>query len=155
MDEFIAWYCSEPRLALGRIVVTRFRMSLEARGLASSSINERLAAVRRLAYEAADCGLLSPDLAAGIRRVKGCQATRPPLWQLADVGTGAVDEVHAAQIEDDALVASGQQVADKVPQDGAALPKRDVVSEVHDGDAIKCARAVRRHWRPLQRHYIT
>jgi len=28
-------------------------------------------AVRRLAYEAFDCGLLSPDLAAGIRRVKG------------------------------------------------------------------------------------
>lgn len=27
--------------------------------------------MRRLAYEAADCGLLSPDLAAGIRRVKG------------------------------------------------------------------------------------
>jgi site-specific recombinase XerD len=27
--------------------------------------------VRRLAYEAADCGLLSPDLTAGIRRVKG------------------------------------------------------------------------------------
>jgi integrase len=30
-----------------------------------------LGAVRRLAYEAADCGLLSADLAAGIRRVKG------------------------------------------------------------------------------------
>ena len=27
--------------------------------------------MRRLAYEAADCGLLSSDLAAGIRRVKG------------------------------------------------------------------------------------
>ena len=73
IDEFIAWYCSEPRLAFGRVVVTRFRMSLEARGLASSSINQRLAAVRRLAYEAADCGLLSPDLAAGIRRVKGAK----------------------------------------------------------------------------------
>ncbi|HEX7422786.1 MAG TPA: DUF2293 domain-containing protein [Terriglobales bacterium] len=73
MDEFIAWYCSEPRLAFGRIVVTRFRMSLEERGLASSSINQRLAAVRRLAYEAADCGLLSPELAAGIRRVKGAK----------------------------------------------------------------------------------
>ena len=71
MDSFIEWYCSEPRLAFGRIVVTRFRMSLEARGLSSSSINQRLAAVRRLAYEAADCGLLSPELAAGIRRVKG------------------------------------------------------------------------------------
>ncbi|HET7206613.1 MAG TPA: tyrosine-type recombinase/integrase, partial [Terriglobales bacterium] len=43
----------------------------EARGLSSSSINQRLAAVRRLAYEAADCGSLSPELAAGIRRVKG------------------------------------------------------------------------------------
>lgn len=31
----------------------------------------RLGAVRRLAYEAADCGLLSADLATGIRRVKG------------------------------------------------------------------------------------
>jgi site-specific recombinase XerD len=31
----------------------------------------RLGAVRRLAYEAADSGLLSSDLAAGIRRVKG------------------------------------------------------------------------------------
>ena len=27
--------------------------------------------MRRLAYETADCGLLSSDLAAGIRRVKG------------------------------------------------------------------------------------
>jgi site-specific recombinase XerC len=32
-----------------------------------------LAAVRRLAYEASDTGLLSPDLAAGIRRVKGAK----------------------------------------------------------------------------------
>lgn len=32
-----------------------------------------LAAVRRLAYEAADSGLLSPELAAGIRRVKGAK----------------------------------------------------------------------------------
>lgn len=33
----------------------------------------RLAAVRRLAYEASDTALLSPDLAAGIRRVKGAK----------------------------------------------------------------------------------
>jgi site-specific recombinase XerD len=39
--------------------------------LAPGTINVRLAAVRRLAYEAADAGLLSPELAAGIRRVKG------------------------------------------------------------------------------------
>src|SRR6476619_6549473 len=41
------------------------------RGYAPATINFRLAAVRRVAYEAADAGLLSPELAAGIRRVKG------------------------------------------------------------------------------------
>src|SRR2546422_1153733 len=45
-------------------------MHLESRHLAPGTINLRLGAVRRLAYEAADCGLLSADLAAGIRRVK-------------------------------------------------------------------------------------
>jgi hypothetical protein len=48
-------------------------MHLEAKHLAPATINLRLAAVRRLAYEAADVGLLSPDLAAGIRRVKGAK----------------------------------------------------------------------------------
>lgn len=52
-------------------MVTRYRIFLEQLRYASSTINLRLAAVRRLAYEAADSGLLSPELAAGIRRVKG------------------------------------------------------------------------------------
>lgn len=52
-------------------MVLRFRLHLESLGLAAGTINQRLAAVRRLAYEAADSGLLSPELAAGIRRVKG------------------------------------------------------------------------------------
>jgi hypothetical protein len=39
--------------------------------LAPGTVNLRLGAVRRLAYEASNCGLLSPDLAAGIRRVRG------------------------------------------------------------------------------------
>src|SRR3984885_4178079 len=71
LDQFIAWYCSEPRLAFSRIVVTRYRMHLESRALAANTINQQLAAVRRLAHEAADAGLLSPELAAGIGRVKG------------------------------------------------------------------------------------
>jgi len=71
IDQFIAWYCSEPRLAFNRIVVARYRMYLESRHLAANTINQQLAAVRRLAHEAADSGLLSPELAAGISRVKG------------------------------------------------------------------------------------
>jgi hypothetical protein len=63
IDQFIAWYCSEPRLAFNRIVVVRYRMHLESRSLAANTINQQLAAVRRLAHEAADSGLLSPELA--------------------------------------------------------------------------------------------
>jgi site-specific recombinase XerD len=69
--EFTDWYCSEPRLAFNKTVVTRYRIFLEQAHYAASTLNLRLAAVRRLAYEASDAGLLSPDLAAGIRRVKG------------------------------------------------------------------------------------
>jgi hypothetical protein len=71
IDEFVEWYCSEPRLSFSKTVVLRYRMHLESRHLAPGTINLRLGAVRRLAYEAADGGLLSADLAAGIRRVKG------------------------------------------------------------------------------------
>src|SRR5262245_40893970 len=71
ITEFVEWYCSEPRLAFNRTVVLRYRISLEQRRYAPSTINLRLATVRRIAYEAADSGLLSPELAGGIRRVKG------------------------------------------------------------------------------------
>ena len=71
IDQFIAWYCSESRLAFNRIVVVRYRMYLESRHLAANTINQQLAAVRRLAHEAADSGLLSPELAARNGRVRG------------------------------------------------------------------------------------
>jgi hypothetical protein len=88
IDEFVAWYCSEPRLALNKTVVLRYRFHLEERDLAPGTINVRMAAVRRLAYEAADSDLLSPELAAGIHRFKRCSlagfpACPPPeqrLW---------------------------------------------------------------------------
>src|ERR1700751_452131 len=73
--EFIEWYCSEPRLAFNKTVVTRYRISLEQQHYASTTINLRLAAVRRLAYEAADCGVLSADLAAGV-----CRGERGKRW---------------------------------------------------------------------------
>ncbi len=49
INEFIAWYCSEPRLSFNKTVVTRYRMHLESRQLAPGTINVRLASVRRLA----------------------------------------------------------------------------------------------------------
>ena len=56
----LTWYCSEPRLALNRIVVLRYRAHLESHQLAPGTINLRLGAVRGLAYEAADVVLSAP-----------------------------------------------------------------------------------------------
>ena len=87
IDEFLGWYCSEPRLAFNRSVVLRYRFFLEQKNLAPSTINVRLAAVRRLAHEAADTGLLSPELAAGIGRVKGAKRLGSSNRKLADCRT--------------------------------------------------------------------
>src|SRR6266481_4509204 len=88
IDEFVEWYCSEPRLSFSKAGVIRYRMYLETRHLAPGTINLRLGAVRRLAYEASDCGLLSADLAAGIRRVKGVKklGVRLGNWLTAEQG---------------------------------------------------------------------
>src|SRR6266542_2006683 len=73
IDEFVDWYCSEPRLAFNRIVVLRYRSHLESRQLAPGTINLRLLALRRRASDAAGCGPLRADLAAGIRRAEGAE----------------------------------------------------------------------------------
>jgi hypothetical protein len=78
IDDFVTSYCSEPRLAFSKTVVLRYQIEPESRHLAPPTINLRLAAVRRLAYEAADTRLLSSDLAAGIRRVKGAKTPEGP-----------------------------------------------------------------------------
>ena len=86
ITDFVEWYCSEPRLAFSRTVVLRYRIFLEQKQYAPTTINLRLAAVRRVAFEAADSGLLSPELAAGIRRVKGVRriGVRVGNWLTAD-----------------------------------------------------------------------
>jgi integrase len=74
LDEFIRWYTEEPRAGFTKATVSAWRVALEARKLGPISINVRLTAVRKLAVEAADNGLLAPSLAAGIARIKGVRA---------------------------------------------------------------------------------
>src|SRR5664279_4768941 len=71
LDEFFAWYSQEPRPGFTKATVAAWRVALEARGLGTVSINVRITAVRKLAVEAADNGLLAPELTNGITRVKG------------------------------------------------------------------------------------
>jgi len=74
LDEFVAWIRQERRPGFSKATVNAWRVSLEARGLGSSPISVRMSAVRKLAVEAADNGLLAPELAAGIIRVKGVKS---------------------------------------------------------------------------------
>src|SRR5579871_79116 len=74
LDEFLAWFQREPRSGFTKATVSAWRVSLEERKLGSSSIIIRMSAIRKLAAEAADNGLLAPELAAGISRVKSAKS---------------------------------------------------------------------------------
>src|ERR1700693_5618998 len=74
LDEFFEWFGREPRPGFTKATVSAWRVALEARELGSISINVRITAVRKLAVEAADNGLLAPELAAGIARIKGVRS---------------------------------------------------------------------------------
>ena len=67
LDEFFSWFSQEPRPGFTKATVSAWRVALEARGLGAVSINVRITAVRKLAVEAADNGLLAPELACGFR----------------------------------------------------------------------------------------
>src|SRR5271168_2181947 len=77
LDEFFEWFGREPRPGFTKATVSAWCVALEARGLGSISINVQITAVRKLAVEAADNGLLAPELAAGITRIKGVRSPHP------------------------------------------------------------------------------
>jgi integrase len=73
LDEFLTWF-QAPRPGFTKATVSAWRVSLEDRRLGSSSIIIRMSAIRKLAAEAADNGLLAPELAAGIARVRSAKS---------------------------------------------------------------------------------
>src|SRR6201984_3789447 len=74
LDEFMGWFQQAPRPGFTKATVSAWRVSLEDRRLGSSSIIIRMSAIRKLAAEAADNGLIAPELAAGISRVKSAKS---------------------------------------------------------------------------------
>src|ERR1700681_1179945 len=75
LNEFLAWFQQAPRPGFTKATVSAWRVSLEARRLGEISIIIRMSAIRKLAAEAADNGLLAPELAQGISRVKSVKST--------------------------------------------------------------------------------
>lgn len=81
LREFIAWHSSTAQ-ALCKATVQRYAAQLRESGLSPAAINQRLCAIRKLAEEAADNGALDPQIANGIRAVKGVrqEGTRSGNW---------------------------------------------------------------------------
>lgn len=71
--DFFHWHRGIGRPQLSKGVVQRYAAELREAGMAPSSINQRLSAIRKLALEAADNGALDPQVASGIRAVKGAR----------------------------------------------------------------------------------
>jgi site-specific recombinase XerD len=71
--DFFHWHRGMERPQLNKAIVQRYAAGLREAGMAASSINLRLSAIRKLALEAADNGALDPQVANGIRAVKGAR----------------------------------------------------------------------------------
>ncbi len=82
LRDFFLWWEGQGRPPFTKAAVQAHRAYLEAKGYASSTVNQRLAAIRKLAVEAADNHLLALDHAASIARVKGVRrlGTRTGNW---------------------------------------------------------------------------
>ncbi|MEW6737629.1 MAG: tyrosine-type recombinase/integrase [Acidobacteriota bacterium] len=71
LKDFLYWHEENGRPPLNKAVVQSYVANLRDSGLSPSSINQRLAAIRKLVSEAADNGGLDQQTASVIRSVKG------------------------------------------------------------------------------------
>ena len=61
--DFFHWHRGAGRPQINKAVVQRYTAELREAGMSSSSVNQRLSAIRKLVGEAADNGLLDPQIA--------------------------------------------------------------------------------------------
>jgi len=75
LDDFLDWYQSTGKRGLTKAVVAEYKVELQGKGYAPATINQKLSAIRKLALEAADNGLMDAQLANGVARVKGVKSS--------------------------------------------------------------------------------
>jgi site-specific recombinase XerD len=69
LRDFITWHVDTGQAGLTKATVQAHIAALKAQGVTDSSINQRLAAIRKLAMEASDNGLIDEGTAQAIKRV--------------------------------------------------------------------------------------
>ena len=86
LREFMGWYTATEQGRLDKAAVQAYKAKLQADGLAPSTVNLKLSAVRKLASEAADNGVLDQGIANGIGKVRGMKTagTRAGNWLTQD-----------------------------------------------------------------------
>ena len=74
LAEFMRWHGDERRQGLDKATVNAYVAHMRATGVPASSINQRLVAIRKMAREAADNGLIDHAAAEAIARAEGVRA---------------------------------------------------------------------------------
>ncbi len=82
LADFLAWHQAAGKPGLSKATVQRYKSVLQDSHLSPASVNLRMSAIRKLAQEAADNGLVEQAAANGIARVKGVksQGVRAGNW---------------------------------------------------------------------------
>jgi len=98
LDDFFRWCETATVGEFSKAAVNAYRASLEARRLSPSTVNQRLSAIRKLAVEAADNGLMPPSVAAAISRVKGAKraGVRTGHWLTREQAESLISAPNAA-----------------------------------------------------------
>ena len=71
LTDFMIWYQANGQSGLTKATVQAHVSALRAAGVSASSINQRLTAIRKLALEAADNGMIEHSAAQAISRAEG------------------------------------------------------------------------------------
>ena len=93
LDDFFAWRAEQGSPPFNRAAVQAHRTVLESKGYSPSTINQRLAPVKKLAREAAANGWLDAETAASIDQVAGIkqQGVRAGNWLTRTQAEGLIN----------------------------------------------------------------
>ena len=110
LAEFLNWYEENGITVLTKACVQQYKTHLTELGYAPSTVNQKMSAIRKLAQEAADNGLVDPVLAGGISRIKGVKSSgvRTGNWltaQQAERLIEAPDTTRLKGLRDQAILA--------------------------------------------------